>query len=78
MVLTIDQYLYILAAVIIPIISIILIKKRPYKVNITKENTEIMEIKHTLEKLEDQVERDHIDIDNLRGKVAFIEGKLSK
>ena len=75
---TTDQYLYIIAAVIIPVISIILIKKKPRKVNINRENPEIISIKETLRRLEDQVEKDHIDIDNLRGKIAFIEGKLSK
>ena len=42
------------------------------------ENIELEAIKTALKKLELQRERDRITIDDLQGRLAFIEGRLSK
>jgi hypothetical protein len=75
-ILAIEHYLTIIGSIVIPII-VVIYKKRPRK-KLPIQNSEIEKIKEDLKRLEDQVEKDHITIDNLRGKVAFIEGRLSK
>ena len=57
---------------------ILIILKLKSKNSQTPDKTEINELKKTIQKIEDKVEKNHIDLDNLRGRVNFIEGRLSK
>ena len=73
--LSIDQYLEIAGAIIIPIVIVIIYKKR----NLSKPNTNISrisEFEHRIAKLEDSVIRNHIEIDEARLEIAYIKGRL--
>jgi len=75
--LSIDQYLEIAGVIIIPIIIAIIYKKR-HTISKPDTNTDtISAFEHRIEKLEDSVIRNHIEIDEARLEIAYIKGRLS-
>jgi len=73
--LSIDQYLEIAGVIIIPIIIAIIYKKRIGSKSNVKINT-ISEFEHRIQKLENSVIRNHIEIDEARLEIAYIKGRL--
>jgi len=73
--LSIDQYLEIAGVIIIPIIIAIIYKKRIWSKPNTNMNA-ISEFEHRIEKLEDSVIRNHIEIDEARIEISYIKGRL--
>lgn len=71
---SIDQRLYLLGAVIIPIL-IAAYRKRKQKPHAT-DNT-ITQFEARIKKLEDNVIKNHIEIDEARLEIAYIKGRLS-
>jgi len=74
--LSIDQYLEITGIIIIPIIIAIIYKKRTGSKSNPSTNA-ISNFEHRIQKLEDSVIKNHIEIDEARLEIAYIKGMLN-
>jgi len=74
--LSIDQFIYGIGIILIPIIVAIIHKRRKVSHTTTPPPNKINEIEGRLKKLEESIIKNHIEIDEAKLEIAHIKGYL--